>query len=443
LSDNIPSNIGNNLTKLKKIKNPTEWYQLDNAANIFSFMNSKRSTNVFRVSCTLKQPINLKDMQFSLTRIIERFPYFDVTLRNGFFWSYWVRNNEWPKIETEAEYPCQQINIRSKGTFPFRVKVNKNRLAVEFHHSITDGYGGLTFLRALIADYLSIRGVNPTDWGNIFRYDQAPNPLEDEYAYRSNYLAGLPMPKNNRRGFKPKLTKVKKGVFHIISGSVSVKEILKIARDKKISITELFIAVYFEALQDVAFTIPEHKRKRAFRKIRIAVPVDLRNHYQSKTMRNFAFMLNPEIDPRLGKYSFDEILNIVHHSLRRDNAKRNLSQHISRNVRGELMPIIKFTPLFIKRMFGQFIYKNMGEAQNSGKFSNLGRVTMPSEFANEIDKFEFILAPSETVTTGCAVISFQDTFTINFSRTVEEPLVEKYFFEKLKKLGIQVKLETN
>ncbi|HUT82631.1 MAG TPA: hypothetical protein VMZ29_15655 [Candidatus Bathyarchaeia archaeon] len=439
MSDNIPSNVNIYIPSLKEKKSPLDWYQLDNAATIFSLINSKRSTNVFRVSCTLKNPINHDEMQFSLTRVIERFPYFDVSLRDGFFWSYWIRNNDWPKIEPETQFPCQQINIWSKGTFPFRVKIYENRVAIEFHHSITDGYGGITFLKALIADYLSIKGIKPSNWGDVFHYEQTPNPREYEYSYRSNYLKGLPMPRINKRGFKPPLTKVKKGEFHLISSTISVKEILEVARDKKVSITELLTAVYLEALQEVAFTIPEHKRKRYFKEIRIAVPVDLRNLYQSKTMRNFAFMLNPEIDPRLGKYSFDEILSSVHHSLRHDNSKRYLNQYISRNVSGELYPIVRFIPLFLKRIFGQFIYKRMGEAQNSGKLSNLGKITMPNEFANEIENFEFILAPSDTITTGCAVISFQDKFTINFSRTVEEPLVEKYFFERLLKLGIQVK----
>lgn len=444
MADNIISGIGSFIQKKqRKTQKQTEWYRLDNAASIFSLMNSERSTNVFRVSCTLKDRIDLKYMQLALDRIIERFPYFNVTLENGLFWSYWEQNKKFPKIEIETRNPCQKITLYKKNTLPFRVKAYFNRIAIEFHHSITDGTGAMTFLRALVADYLSLKGVKPSDWGDLFRSNQTPNPNESDYSYRESFQRNAPNPKINGKGFKPPLTVVDKGVFHIISGTVSVKEILYVTRERKVSITDLLTSIYLEALQEIAYKIPEEKRKKYFKPIRIAVPVNLRNHFPSKTMRNFSFMFTPEIDPRLGKHNFEEILKIVHHSLRRENSKKNLSQYISRNVRGELYPFVRTVPLHMKRLFAQLLYKKMGEAQNSGKLSNVGKVTMPKEFAEKIENFEFILAPSETVNNGCAVVSFNDKLIINFSRTVEEPEVEKFFFRKLVKLGIHVKIESN
>ena len=37
----------------------------------------------------------------------------------------------------------------------FRVLVYHNRFAVEFFHALTDGTGGLTFFKTLLAEYLS------------------------------------------------------------------------------------------------------------------------------------------------------------------------------------------------------------------------------------------------------------------------------------------------
>jgi NRPS condensation-like uncharacterized protein len=395
------------------------------------------------MSCTLKERIHLEDLQLALNRIIERFPYFNVTLKKGLFWKYWEENKKKPEIVAETRYPAQYMNVHKYGNFPFRVKAYYNRIAVEFHHSLTDGTGGITFLRALVADYLYLRGVRTNDWGDLYRYNETPNPGEYDDSYKKNYGKHLPNPKLNGPGYKAPFTPVEVGVFPVITATMSVKQILQAARERKVTITELLASVYIEALQETLFNIPEKKRKKYMKPIRIAVPVNLRNQFPSVTMRNFSYMVNPGINPQLGKHSFNEILNNVHHSLRKDTAKRDLKQFISRNVRGEYYPYVRFLPHMIKKLFGRIIYENMGENQNSGKLSNVGRVTMPEAFANEIENFEFVLAPSRTIPNGCAVVSFKDKFIINFSRTFEEPDVEKYFFRRLVKLGINVKLQTN
>ena len=45
--------------------------------------------------------------------------------------------------------------------------------------------------------------------------------------------------------------------------------------------------------------------------------------------------------------------------------------------------------------------------------------------------------------TNCAIISFEDTLTINFASSIIEADVERYFFRKLVQDGIHVKIESN
>jgi len=434
----------NFIPKIKKIiTKPLNRYKLDNAATIYSLVSTNKSPSLFRLSCTLKQRINLKDLQRALKRIIVRFPYFDVNLKKGLFWAFWERNPNDPKIVAESKYPCQKLPIYNRGVFPFRVKAYFNRIAIEFHHSVTDGTGGIIFLKALVAEYLQLRGLKTDDYRDIFTPDQTPHPDEFEYAYKRNYRKELPFPKNKRKAFKPPLTREKMKKYHVTTGIISVKELLNISREKKVTITELLTAIYLESLQEILINLPENERKKHLKPIRIAVPVNLRKLFPSKTMRNFSFMVSPELNPKLGVYSFEEILHLVHHSIRQEVATKTISQYISRNVKGELLPFMRILPLFIKRLFGSLIYENLGEGLYSGKLSNLGKVTMPEAFANEIDNFEFLLAPSSSINSGCAVISWGDKLNISFGRTVKEAEIEKYFFRKLASLGLHVKIETN
>ena len=45
--------------------------------------------------------------------------------------------------------------------------------------------------------------------------------------------------------------------------------------------------------------------------------------------------------------------------------------------------------------------------------------------------------------TNCAIISFQDTLTINFASCIKETDVERYFFSKLVEDGVHVTIESN
>ena len=420
-----------------------QWYKVDNAGTMWSLVNRPKSPNIFRFSCTLKSPINVEDMQAALERIIERFPYFKVNLRPGFFWNYWETNTRTPEVVADSKYPSQYLPINTKGQFPFRVRVFQNRIAVEFQHSLTDGTGGMAFLKALVGEYLHSRGLEVADWQDIFRPGETPHPDEDHDSYKDNFYNYMPNPKMLNKSFQPPFAVEKTGTYNIITGIMSVKETLKVTREMKTTITELFTAIYLEALQEVLFSIPEKYRKRYLKPIRIPIPINLRKIFPSHTMRNFTAVVNPELDPRLGKYSFDEILKTVHHVMGFEIAAKCVKQQISRNVRGEMMPIIRYMPMLIKKLFMRIVHNIFSENAYSGKISNIGKVTMPPEFDDEIERFEFLLGASRKINTGCGVISYKDKLIVNFGRTIKETTIEKLFFRKLVELGLKVKIETN
>ncbi|MBD3191103.1 MAG: hypothetical protein GF308_10685 [Candidatus Heimdallarchaeota archaeon] len=421
-----------------------EWYRLDNAATIYSLITSTRIPCLFRISATLNSPINVKKLQKALDDIMPRFPYYQVNLRPGLFWYYWEKNPGRPKIIADAKYPCRKMPVRTKGIFPFRVRAYQNRIAVEFHHSLTDGTGALTFLKSLIGEYLTLKGIQVNDWQDIFRPNGNPDLEEYEDGYKKYYQETVPEPQKKRNAFQLPFKLGKKGIYHITTGIVPVKEILKQSREREISLTELLVAIYIDALQEIFFSMPIRMQKRRGNPIRVAVPVNLRRIFPSKTMRNFSLYVSPEIDPRLGEHSFDEIVKQVYHYMRVGVNDKFIHQQIARNVRGELHPFLKITPLFIKRLVAKrLIYFRNGENLLSGKLSNLGKVTMPEPLNEEIQRFEFVPGKTPKIKTGCSIISYKDSLYITFGRMIKENILERKFFRKLVKLGVPVKIETN
>lgn len=438
------NNITDDLLENHLTKNvEDDWFRLDNAATLFSLVTSSRITCLYRVSVSIKESINVKRLQEALDKIITRFPYYKVELRKGLFWYYWETNPENPKVILDTKYPCQKMPITKRGIFPFRVRAYKNRIAVEFHHSITDGTGAITFLKTLVVEYLRKEGQELSEVKEVFNINEKPNYEEYEDAFKKNYQKKVPNPKNPSRAFQLPNALEPKGVYHITTGIIVIDEILKKTRELNVTLTEYLIAVYLDALQEILFDLPEKKQKKLLKPIRLQVPVNLRRMYPSKTMRNFSLYVTPYIDPRLGKHTFNEILQQVYHYMRVEVSDKFINQWIARNVRGELNPILRITPLFMKKFFGKLIYNNLGEYLYSGVITNLGLVNFPEEIKDEIIELQFVPAPSPVTKVGCAVASLHDKLYITFGRTINEAKVERLFFTRLIKEEIKVRIETN
>ncbi len=415
------------------------WYRLDNAAKVFPSVLSTRITTVYRISLSLKRTVRISYLQRALENIIHRFPYYNVHLRRGLFWYYFETNHSVPRVFPETRYPCSKISLKA-GVFPFRVKAYRNRIAVEFSHMLTDGSGAVIFLKALTAEYLSLSGLKIDDWGEVFRKGQSPHEAEFEYAFRNNYRKNIPAPPKLNKAFHIPFGLEKKGIYRITTGIVSCDRIIKRSKDFGVSITEFLTAVLMESIYKLFLSLPAQQRKRV---IRVLLAVNLRKLYPSITMRNFSLFVTPEIDPRLGDYSFEEILNGVHHYIRMEVNDKLIARQLSRNVGGELHPLARIIPRVFKDLFFSAVYNTLGEFLATCSLSNIGRIDLPDQLANEVERFDFIPAPSTVAKKHCSIISYQNRMHISFGRMIKETNLERYFFSRLVELGIPVKIETN
>ncbi|MPM69201.1 hypothetical protein SDC9_116145 [bioreactor metagenome] len=181
----------------------------------------------------------------------------------------------------------------------------------------------------------------------------------------------------------------------------------------------------------------------AYKPVKLSVPINLRNVFPSKTLRNFANYANIGIDPRLGEYTFDETLNIVHHTLAMEVSPKLLNMKITTNVRSEQNTVLRLTPLFIKNMALKYVYSQVGDVLSSTTLSNLGVSKLPDEMAKYVRRMDFILGPLADNRVCAAALTYNGRLRVNFTRTIAEPWLEREFFTRLVKLGIPVKVESN
>jgi len=419
--------------------NKQDWYRLDNAALIYPSIQSDRITTMFRLSMTLKEKVDPKILQASLEEVIKWFPFYRVRLKKGFFWYYLEHNPALPRVERDVRYPMGRLHPNLGTRFLFRVRYWQSRIAVEFCHVLTDGTGGMTFLKALVYDYLKRKGKDPGDPGDIPVGVLPEEAAED--AYNRFYKNPLPLPDKGNKAFHVKGKLLLPGAIMITTGIIPLEAIIKAAKSYNVSLTAFLVAVYIDALQEIQDSLVEQNPKK--RPIALQVPVNMRSIYPSKTLRNFSLFVMPEIDPRLGKYSFEEILQIVKETLVTETNEKAISKSLARNVGGQRNWIVRVLPLVFKKLLMPFLYTRMGENLCSGTLSNLGLVKLPEGMAEEVERIDFILGTNPINKTGCGVCGYHDKLVINFAGNTGEKSVERLFFTRLIKMGIPVKIEVN
>lgn len=333
--------------------------------------------------------------------------------------------------------------VKRKGSFLFRIRVFKNRIAAEFSHILTDGSGALTFLKTLTAEYINLDSGPIDDWGDILKPGQKPDPEESGDSFLKYYNKNAPPPAKQSKAFHLPYNLLNPGEYHIITGIVPLDKLSGLAKEKKVTVNDILVALFIESFQEVYFRLYESNRKRAAGPIRIIVPINLRNLFPSKTLRNFILYITPEINPVLGKYSFDEILNQVYHYIRMMANAKSIQPDMARNVRGEKYIAVRLVPRFIKDIYLNYIHSKVGGKPSSGSLSNLGLAAMPDKIAEYIEGFDFIPGPDPETKCNCGVIGFKNNVFISFGRVIRETEIEMYFFRSLVKLGIPVKIMTN
>ena len=417
-----------------------QWYRLDNAAKLFPAVESRRITTLFRVSATLDQQVDPELLQRALEQIIPRFPYFRVRLRRGFFWYYLDHNPKLPRVEADALYPCQRLHRRKNNEFLFRVRYYHRRVALEFSHVLSDGTGATVFLRTLLAVYFGLQGETIPLGSGVLDIEEEPTLEEGEDAYSHFHSEDLPAPPKATGAYHPQGALIGPGMYYLITSVIPAPAVVDKAKELGVSVTEYLVAVYIWALQRAQ---EEERSRKKYKPIRISVPVNLRKILGVNPLRNFSLFLMPGVDPRLGEYDLPEILEQVHHAMRRDLNEKTLRQQISRNVGSERNPLIRALPLFLKRLFAPIIYRTMGENLYSGSLSNLGVITMPEELSKRVERFEFIPGPGPINKTRATAVSFGGDLYLTFGRLVDETVVERHFFRKLRAEGVSIHLESN
>lgn len=422
------------------MKQKKTWFKLDTAGNLYPAIERPSYPGMFRLSVTMKQETDRDLVEKAAKTTIKRFPGLRVKLKSGLFWFYFEDNSSDPIIWQDTAPPCQKIHRKKNNDYLFRIITGRRTIAVEFFHALSDGFGGSVFLKTLIAEYLKLTGTEVAAEEGVLNTRETADPEELENAFLRYYEGKRKRVLKEPSVYHPTGSNLSSNKFLVITGELPIKPLLEITRNLGVTITEYITGV-------LAFSLYRlQQRERRFfhpKPVRISVPVNLRNIFPSKTLRNFSQFIKPGIDPDLGDYSFEEVLHQVYHAIQYEKNKKFLSALNSSHVSLELNPVIRAVPLFMKNLIMNIVFNYFGENRFSGTFSNLGLLKIPESMKPHVDHFDFLIGPNPINPVNCSAIGFNEKMRISFSRSIKESNLENLFFSHFINEGIPVTIESN
>lgn len=422
--------------KSRPIPRQVRWDKLDNTAHLFPSIAGESMTNVYRISTTLKEDVQPEVLQQALDMILPKFDGFNLRMRTGVFWYYFEENGKKaPKVAEESMFPCRYIRQNKNHNYLFRVTYYKNRINLEVFHVLTDGMGGINFLRELTYQYLRL--VHPElaqIEGNKLSKDTSLS-REDSFVrnYRSSKKSGF----NKEKAYLIKEDRLAAGEFGVIHGRMPVSQLKKVAHEYGASLNEYFVSVFvWSVYQELLHAMPQK------RPIRVAVPVNLRPYFDSDTTKNFFVMVSAEFRPTKEAYTFEDVISCIKESLHKQINKEHLEDLFSYSVSNQRNRLMRPIPLFLKNIAMRIVYEKSAVA-NTTTITNIGNIKIKENYQPYIDGFSAFIAMSKGQYLKGTICSYQDTLVFTFSSVFSEPLVQKAFFRKIAADGVDVEVETN
>ena len=157
----------------------------------------------------------------------------------------------------------------------------------------------------------------------------------------------------------------------------------------------------------------------------------------------FSALMEKDVDPALGDYTFPEIVSQVRHYMKLHINRQELQAAFTGNVRFTKNFALRLVPVALKNPVMALNYRLHGVRPYSCTYTNPGAFTVPPEMAEHIRGAEVILGQATVPRCHCASISYGDTMEITFAGTQAETDTERDFFRFLVRAGIPVRVESN
>lgn len=407
--------------------NSGEWYPLDSAAKVYPLSMTPARMSMFRVVANMSREVVPEMLQLALHATIKRFPTFATTLKRGVFWHYLDARRKRFVIEKEILIPCSPIKVNTVHDQVFRLVYFRKRISLELFHCVADGYGGMMFLRTLLAEYLRLLGEPQATESGILDITEPPRPEETE----DGFLLADPNVESseygNGRAIQIKGKRARIQPAQIIHFRMPATGLVQASKKLQTSVTGFLLSSMFMAAKAAS-----RETEGVFR---IQVPVNMRQYYPSPTLRNFSMYAIISI-PFDEVTTIEDIASEVEKQLKEKTARKPLDRMIAGTLNLVRNPVLQRTPLSLKGLIISRITSRLTRKSFTAVLSNLG--SAPGSFGPFVESFEAVCGPSTSNQLGCGIITYGDTAVFSITKPTDDRSFESALYKLFTASGLDV-----
>ncbi len=401
-------------------------YPIDSSAILFLAQATPEHTNVYRLTVQLREPVSAELLQRAAHRICRRFPTIIAGFRPDLFRYTVVPAAKAPVVRQDPGFLCTmgQEEIESCA---YRIYYDQCQIIIEAFHALTDGYGAVASLRALLSEYLFLKyGLSsPERETLLLEQPDWQEELQDAYLYHGKPASdALPQRYAYRIPGAAPGQGLQKGRLH-----VSTQALRKAAKDSGVSVTSLVAGLMAESIMEIQQRCGPGKMP-----VRIMVPVDLRRQFPSGTLRNFILYTLPTLEPAEAALPRKQRLQRFQSQIRQQADKKFLAAQISRTAAVQRSPFFRILPRQWKCALTCLINHLMGEKNSSITVTNLGQVPLSEAMRDHIRWIDVDLTPRRQSPYNCGLLSCGDVTSINLTRFGSHRELENLFFDKVRQI---------
>ena len=415
-----------------------EWMKNDTVSIMFSATDSRKTSRLFRISAILKnEEIDPERLRDAVKITVQRFPVYLYRNANGFFWTYLEKAEGMPLVLPEEYAPAKLRRLGNDGTPEIVFIYHKRRLSLETTHVLGDGAGIQELLKTVVAHYLILGGADRAEFEGIRLGDDTPSATELEDPF-DRYHNNEKLPKIQRdEAYNIPYTYEKDYQNHI-SGLFAISELKAVCKEKNVSLTEC-LAV------SVILAILRTAKEPVTKSIIIDVPVNVRNHFPSDTIRNFTSSIPVTFRPNgRNDFSFEEIADAIRGQIAKMNTKENMQAFINSNYALTQNKVLQVIPYFIKKPVLNMMQKKSHTKEMTLIMSNIGNVAMPEAMSRHVERIEIVSGDARVYNMPMFfyIISANGYMNAVFGLSGKDRELCTEFYRILASMGINVRIES-
>jgi len=375
--------------------------KLDTSAIVHCALMNKDNINNYRISITVDDIVNPRLLQRAVDKMVERFPMICCRIVDDGKW-YYSEKLEKLTVQTD-DYPIlRSINHKNVFTQAVTVIYSENKIIMEAFHSVTDGFGACTFLNALLKEYHTLRdGDEGLEWGmpnereyedGFIKFGDARKTMKDPVDHSSAFKF-RPLAEGEQIGYS--------------KFRVNLRQIKALSKKYRCTINEMILTILCYGI----FSLDYSRGKNVV----LTVPVNLRNKFESPSLRNFTFLANASVRSSGTEKPVEEVIKEIRTRMYKQNNKEYLHCAVTQIARIAKNPFMEYIPLGVKNFFIRLI-ANMGRDKGCMTVSNLGDISlMLPDSIQYIKEMDIMMSPRRFSPFNCCIASLNGEMCLNFT----------------------------